>query len=155
MRLKLPARDPRPFPPPAATENLTREHERFEVDVGIGDHALLHRSALALLQPALRVRQRLPTTLRSAQLLRQLIAAPVLPMQPILSLIGLLRFAQDLRDQVPVGAVLIHRRVRLDLRPIDRDHPHRHQPRLATKPEHVVEQLRDLDLVAAAELRDR
>ena len=54
-----------------------------------------------------------------------------------------------------VAAVLIHRRVRLDLRPIDRDHPDRHQPRLTAQPEHVIKQLRDLALVPAAELRDR
>jgi hypothetical protein len=155
VRLELTARDPRPLAPPATAQDLTTEHERFEVHVGICGRALLHRSALALLQPALRVRQRLPATLRRAQRLGQLIAPSILPMQPILGLIGLLRLAQDLRDQVPVGAVLIHRGVRLDLRPVDRDHPNRHEARFSAQAEDIIEQLSDLRLVAAAELGDR
>ena len=148
MRFQLAPRDPRPLTPAAATEHLTTEHQRFEIDLGICGRALLHRSALALLQPAFRVRQRLAATLRSAELLRQLIAPPILPVQPILSLIDLLRLAQNLTDQVPIGAVLIHRRVRLDLRPIDRDHPDRHQPGLPAQAEDIVKQLLDLALDA-------
>ena len=56
----------------------------------------------------------------------------------VLTAVGLLGFAQDVFDQPAIAAVLIHRRVRLDLRPIDRDHPtdtrpaSRHKPRTSS-----------------------
>jgi hypothetical protein len=91
---------------------------------------------------------------RVTQLLGELIATPV-AVELILALIFLLSFAEDVPDQAAVAAVLIHRRVRLDLRPIDRDHPDRHQPRFAAETEHVIKQLGDVSLMPTAELRDR
>ena len=65
------------------------------------------------------------------------------------------RFTQDLGHDLAIRAVLVHRRVGLDLRAINRDHPHRHQPRLPTQPQHIIKQPGDLGLMPAAELRDR
>ena len=44
------------------------------------------------------------------------------------------RLAEDLADELPVSTVGIHRRARLDLRAVGRDHAHRHRPRLAAAP---------------------
>jgi hypothetical protein len=86
--------------------------------------------------------------------LRQLIPTRI-SAELILPAICLLGLPQDLPRRPAVGAVLIHRRVRLDLRPIDHDHPDRHQPGLLAQPEHLMKQLGDLGLMPAAELRDR
>ena len=152
-RLELAARDPRPLAPPA-TPATPAEHQ-----LGIHLHILLgllrpDRAALALLDPPLGVGERGLAALRGAQLLGQLIA-PRIAVELILTPVGLLGLAQDLPDHARVGAVLIHRRVRLDLRPVDHDHPDRHQPRLPAQPQHLIKQLGDLGLVPAAELRDR
>jgi hypothetical protein len=44
---------------------------------------------------------------------------------------------------------------RLDPGPIDRDHPHQHQPYLPTQPEHIIKQLSDPDLPPPAKLCNR
>ena len=54
-----------------------------------------------------------------------------------------------------IGAVLIARRARHDLRPVDRDHPDRHQTRLLAERERLDVQLADRDLVAATEMLEK
>jgi hypothetical protein len=61
---------------------------------------------LALLDPPLGVRQRLPTPLGSAQLLGQLIA-PRLAVKLVFTAVGLLSPTQDLPHHARVRAVLI------------------------------------------------
>ena len=79
----------------------------------------------------------------------------IIAVELVLTAVGLLGVAQDVFDQPAIGPVLIHRCVRLDLRPIDRDHPDRHQARLPTQTKDLVKQPGDLRFMAAAELRDR
>ena len=87
-------------------------------------------------------------------MLRQLIAT-ILPEQPVLPAVGLLGLLEDVGDEPLVGAVRAARRVRADLRAIDRDHPDLDQPGLLAQLEHRAEQLAERPLVPAAELRDR
>ncbi len=150
VTLKLAAALAQPLPPAA----LAR-HRPLRIDLGHAGRLILNQGAtLALGEATLRLGQRGPATLGRAQLLGQLIAA-ILAVELVLTPVGLFGFTENLLDQPAVGAVLIHRRVRLDLRPVDRDHSDRHQPRLPTQAQNVVEQLRDLSLVTTAELRDR
>ena len=89
----------------------------------------LLRLALSLRDPPLGIPQSRLASFRRAQLLGQLIT-PSLAVKLVLPTICLLRLTQDLQRDLAIRAVLIHRRVRLDLRPVDRDHPDRHQPSL-------------------------
>ena len=43
----------------------------------------------------------------------------------------------------------------MHLRPVDRDHPDLHQPRLPAEPQHLAEQARQHRLVAQPKTRDR
>src|SRR6202020_864486 len=88
------------------------------------------------------------------QPLGQLITAS-LAVKLVLATICLLSLTQDLQRDLAIRAVLIHRRVRLDLRPVDRDHPDRHQTSLPAQAEHVIKQPSEIELVPAAELRNR
>ena len=76
-------------------------------------------------------------------------------MKLVLLAVDALSLIKDLRDDPVIGAVLIPGSARLDLRPVDRDHPDRHQPSFLAEHEHLDEQLADRSLVAATELRDR
>jgi hypothetical protein len=87
------------------------------------------------------------------QLLRQLIAAS-LAIKLVLATVRLSRLGQYLARDLPVAAIGGARRVRVDLRPVDRDKPDPDQPRLPTKRQDRGEQLRQRGLVAAAKLGD-
>ena len=122
------------------------------------DHRLLRDvlsvSGFLLVKSLLGFGQRRPSTLTRAKALWQLIT-PTVAVTLVFLAVGSLGLIEDLRDDPLIAAVLIARRVGLDLRPVDRDHPNRHQPRLAAEPQHPDEQLGQRGLVAPAELRDR
>jgi hypothetical protein len=154
---QLGACDPLPFTPAAAPQNRTAQHRRLEIDLQLlrfGLGVVICGASVALSQPAFRVGQRLAAGVGVAQLLGQLIPA-IVAVELVLAPVSVFGFAQDVLDQAAVAAVLVHRRVRFDLRRVDRDHPDRHQPRLPTKPKDIVEQRCDLGLMTATELRDR
>ena len=117
-------------------------------DLGLPVAAGLPRQAL------LRRPKRRPPPLLGPQMLRQLIAA-VWAEQSVLPAVGLLSLLEDVRDQLLVRAVRAPRRVRADLRAIDRDHPDLHQPRLLAQRQHLGKQLAERPLMPATELRDR
>ncbi len=143
-------RPPRPQHRTAHDRHLQIHLQLLGLRLGL----LTSQTLFALGQATLRVRQCLAAGLWVAQRLGQLIPA-ILAVELVLTAVGVLGFAQDVFDQPAVAAVLIHRRVRLDLRPIDRDHPNRHQGRLPTQTKHLVKQPRDLRFMTPAELRDR
>src|SRR5439155_7757792 len=66
VSFELTARDLRPLAPSAPTQHRSREHDRLQINLRISPGALLDRAALALLQPPLRIRQRLAATLKRA-----------------------------------------------------------------------------------------
>ena len=133
---------------------IHRRHDRLthRQPLPLGPFAL---AALALfIELSLGLLERRATTLRSAQMLRQLIAAR-LTVELVLFTIDPLSVAEDLDRDPPVVDVRVARRVRHHLRAINRDHPHRHQPRLPAQLQHTAEQLRQRPLMPDAELRDR
>ena len=87
-------------------------------------------------------------------MLRQLI-----PTRPAVLLILLtidpIGLRQDLADDPPVVIGRLLRSVRAQLRPIDRDHTHAHQPRLRAQLQHAVEQAGQRLLMPLAKARDR
>jgi hypothetical protein len=143
---------------PTIAERVLAEGEEVGLSVERGtmrvESLATIRRETALSQATLGVGQRLAAGLRVAQRLGQLIPARVAVALVFLA-VDLLGSTQDVFDPPAVGAVLIHRRVRLELRPIDRDHPDRHQARLPTQPQHLTKQPSDLRFMTAAELRDR
>jgi hypothetical protein len=87
-------------------------------------------------------------------MLGQLIAA-LLPIALVLGGIDLARLLQDLAGELLVVQVAVMRRVCMNLRAVDRDHPDLHEPRLPTEPQHLAEQARQGRLVAHTKPRDR
>src|SRR5204863_1468667 len=112
LLFELAPRNPRPLAPPPTTL-IPTEHQHWiylHLSTGL---LLADRPPPALHDPALGLLQGGAAALSCAQLLWQLIATR-LSVELILATVDLLRLAQNLRDQPPVGAVLIHRRVGLD-----------------------------------------
>ena len=156
LLIELPATLPQPPTPAllAVDRTLTIKIERNDRLPSV-QHLASITSHLALgVKLALGLPQRHPPPLRRGQLLRQLIAARV-TVQLILALVVLIHLRQQLARDPLIAAVRVHRRVRRDLRTVDRDHADLHQARLLTQPQHVGEQLSQRRLVPLAELRDR
>jgi hypothetical protein len=113
----------------------------------------LRRRAL-LLELALCLTQGLAPARRRAQVLGQLIAAG-LAIELVLAAVGLRRLLEELAGDLRVAAIGVERRVRRDLRRVDRDDPDRRQARPRRQPEHAREQLGQDRLMAAAKVGDR
>ena len=87
-------------------------------------------------------------------MLGELVAA-ALTQALVLLTIDCVRLGKDLARDPLVIAGRTLRRVRVHLRPVDRDHPDPDQARLGAQPKHLAEQVSQRDLVALAEPRDR
>ena len=107
-----------------------------------------------LLELALGFTQSGATPLRGAQLVGQLIATG-LPVKLILFAIDPIGLRQDLPRDPLIVTIRVIRSVRVNLGPVDRDHPDLHHPRFATQPEHFAEQPRDRRLMPLAKVSDR
>jgi hypothetical protein len=88
------------------------------------------------------------------QVFGQLVAAR-LAVELVLAAVRLRRLGQDLARDPLITAIGLARRVRRDLRPIDRHDADRHQPRPRAKPQHTREQLGQRVFVTHTKLRDR
>ena len=154
MRLQLAPRDPRPLAP-AATPQHRRPSTAASRSISSSSGSGLLIAARPCAPPSAAWRPPAPGCGPPRCAAARAAHRPRIAIELVLTPVGLLRFAQDLPDQLAVGAVLIHRRVRLDLRPIDRDHPDRHQPASRHSPSTSSNSSAISALVPAAELRDR
>jgi len=93
-------------------------------------------------------------TLSSRELRRQFVAARV-AVKLVFGGIDRLDFLEDLARELLVVAVLVARRVRRDLRPVDRDHTDLGQAAAGAKRQDLAEQAGNRVLVALDEPRDR
>jgi hypothetical protein len=91
--------------------------------VGLEVGVRLALSGEVFLQAALGLAQPGPPALAGAQLLGQLVAARV-AVELVLGRVDRLRFLEDLARDLPVIEILIATGVRMQLRPVDRDHAH-------------------------------
>jgi hypothetical protein len=87
-------------------------------------------------------------------MVRQLIAARI-PVELVLAPVCLTRLREDLSGDLLVAAVRVDRRVRRDLRAVDRDDANLDEPRPRAHPEDAGEQVGKRRLVATTEVRDR
>jgi hypothetical protein len=141
---------PRPSALRPRDERLRIELDRHPAGVLV---ARLGRFAFAL--PAfLRLAKRLAAALAGAEVFGQLVAA-LGAVALILATIDLRRFLEDFARDPPEVTVRVDRRVRRHLRPVDRHHTDRRQPRPTAEAEHAAKDLAERALVAAAELSDR
>ena len=108
----------------------------------------------AFLEPLLGFAQPTTPALGGRELLRQLIAAP-LAVALVFCAIDGIGLGQNLRRDLLIAARRIPRRVGMDLRPVDRDHPDLDQPGLRAQRQHLPEQVRERVLVTDPEARDR
>ena len=107
--------------------------------------ALGLRALLGLAQPA-------ATALGGRELRRQLVAARV-PMELVFGRVDRLGFLDDFARELLVIDVRVARRVRLDLRAVDRDDADLGEPAARAEREHLAEQARDRLLMALQEPR--
>ena len=140
---------------------MVARHEALPIELDRRALGLLASRALGrlpcgavALELALCLAQGLAPALRRAQVLGQLVTAR-LAVELVLAPVGLGGLGEDLARDLLVVAIGVKRRVRRDLRAVDRDHPDRRQARPRAQPEHAREQLAQRLLVAAAEVRDR
>ena len=139
MRLELAARDPKPLTPPIMPQHRDRAPTRDPPPARRRSRS--SPTARPLRSRSGASRPPAPACGPPGCAAARAAHRHALAVELVLPAICLLGLAQDLGHDLAIGAVLIHRRVGLDLRPIDRDHPDRHQPRLPTQPEHVIKQL--------------
>ena len=106
----------------------------------VARHLLRLRGPLRL-ERELRLAQPCAALGRGAEPLGQLVAA-LLAVELILGGVDLAGLLEDLLRDLAVAAVLVVRRRRRDLRPIDRDNADLHQAGLRAQPQHPGEQVR-------------
>src|SRR6185295_19012825 len=145
------------FPHPGATA-LRARHELAGIELDRRWWPVVRRRFAGVVAFAgkalLGLAQSLAPPLARAQLLGQLVAALV-AVELVFAAVDLGRLGEDLACDLAEVAVGVAGRIGRHLRPVDRHHPDRHQPRPRAEAENAGEDLSKRPLVPATELGDR
>ena len=116
-------------------------------------HRLRIRGTLRL-EPLLCFAQPRAAPRRGRKFRRQLVTSPI-PVELVLSRVNRLGLLEDLARKLLVIAVRVMRRVRMHLRPIDREHPDPRQTGVRAQRQDLAEEASDRVLVTLTKARDR